>query len=110
MRVPVDWLREYVAVPGGRHRRPDRCRPVRSGSRKRACTVAGSLPLVVGRVLQRARAPEERQDDQLCSLDVGRGQWHRRTAVGRVAPTTSRSVTRRGDPSGRRPADVPRGR
>ncbi len=79
MRVPVDWLREYVAVPPDADGEAIAASLVAVGLEEEGLHTGGVTgPLVVGRVLSKnARAAEERQDDQLVHGRRRRRQRHR---------------------------------
>ncbi len=97
MRVPVDWLREYVdgarrtppasdiaaVLVARRPRGGGRCTPATSPARSSSAACSTARP----------RAAEERQDDQLVPVDVGGRQRHRRAPGHRLR----RPQLRRGD-------------
>ncbi|MGL5849786.1 MAG: phenylalanine--tRNA ligase subunit beta, partial [Phycicoccus sp.] len=73
MRVPVDWLREYVAVPADATGAQIAADLVRVGLEEEALHTGGVTgPLVVGRVL--TMQPEPQKNGKVigwCTLDVG---------------------------------------
>ncbi|MGL5910524.1 MAG: phenylalanine--tRNA ligase subunit beta, partial [Phycicoccus sp.] len=73
MRVPVDWLREYVAVPADATGAQIAADLVRVGLEEEALYTGGVTgPLVVGRVL--TTQPEPQKNGKViswCTLDVG---------------------------------------
>lgn len=73
MRVPVDWLREYAAVPAGARAADIAADLVRVGLEEEAIHSGGvSGPLVVGRVLTCAPEPQKNgKTINWCSIDVG---------------------------------------
>ncbi|MGL5863205.1 MAG: phenylalanine--tRNA ligase beta subunit-related protein, partial [Phycicoccus sp.] len=73
MRVPVDWLREYVAVPGAATGAQIAADLVRVGLEEEALHTGGVTgPLVVGRVLTMQPEPQKNgRTINWCTLDVG---------------------------------------
>lgn len=73
MRIPVDWLREYAAVPAGTTGAEIAAALVAVGLEEEGLHTAGVTgPLVVGRVLTREPEPQKNgKTINWCSLDVG---------------------------------------
>ncbi|MGL4174748.1 MAG: phenylalanine--tRNA ligase subunit beta [Dermatophilaceae bacterium] len=73
MRVPVDWLREYVAVPAGATGAAIAADLVRVGLEEEALHTGGVTgPLVVGRVLTVQPEPQKNgKTINWCTVDVG---------------------------------------
>ncbi len=73
MRVPVDWLREYAAVPAGARAVDIAADLVKVGLEEEAIHSGGVTgPLVVGRVLTKEPEPQKNgKTINWCSLDVG---------------------------------------
>jgi phenylalanyl-tRNA synthetase beta chain len=73
MRVPVDWLREYVAVPAGATGHDIAAALVRVGLEEEGLHTGGVTgPLVVGRVLTRVEEPQKNgRTINWCQVDVG---------------------------------------
>ena len=73
MRVPVDWLREYVAVPADATGVQIAADLVRVGLEEEGLHGGGVTgPLVVGRVLSKEPEPQKNgKTINWCSLDVG---------------------------------------
>ncbi len=73
MRVPVDWLREYVAVPAGARGADIAADLVRVGLEEEAIHGGGLTgPLVVGRVLTKDPEPQKNgKTISWCTVDVG---------------------------------------
>lgn len=73
MRVPVDWLREYVAVPADADGAGIAADLVRVGLEEEGLHSSGVTgPLVVGRVLTKESEPQKNgKVIEWCSLDVG---------------------------------------
>lgn len=73
MRVPVDWLREYVAVPAEATGAEIAADLVRVGLEEEGLHGGGVTgPLVVGRVLSKEAEPQKNgKTINWCSLDVG---------------------------------------
>jgi phenylalanyl-tRNA synthetase beta chain len=73
MRVPVDWLREYVAVPADASGAEIAADLVRVGLEEEGLHAGGVQgPLVVGRVLSKEPEPQKNgKTINWCSLDVG---------------------------------------
>ncbi len=73
MRVPVDWLREYVAVAPGTRGAEVAAALVRVGLEEEGLHGGGVRgPLVVGRVLSKEPEPQKNgRTINWCSLDVG---------------------------------------
>ncbi|MGL5817364.1 MAG: phenylalanine--tRNA ligase subunit beta [Phycicoccus sp.] len=73
MRVPVDWLREYVAVPKGATGERIAADLVRVGLEEEALYSGGVTgPLVVGRVLTMQPEPQKNgRTINWCTVDVG---------------------------------------
>ena len=73
MRVPIEWLREYVDVPAGATGLQVAADLVKVGLEEEAIHGGGITgPLVVGRVL--TKEPEEQKNGKVinwCSVDVG---------------------------------------
>ncbi len=86
MRVPVDWLGEYAALPADADGAAIAAALVRVGLEEEGLHSGGvGGPLVVGRVLEKQPgAAEERQDDQLVPGRRRRRQRHRRAAGHRL--------------------------
>ena len=60
MRVPIDWLRDYVAVPESASGEQVAADLVRVGLEEEGLHTAGVTgPLVVGRVLSRVAEPQK---------------------------------------------------
>lgn len=73
MRVPIDWLREYVAVPASATGTDIAADLVRVGLEEEGLHDGGVTgPLVVGRVLTKEPEPQKNgKTINWCSLDVG---------------------------------------
>ncbi len=73
MRVPVDWLREYVAVPQQASGADIAASLVRVGLEEEGLHGGGVTgPLVVGRVLEKHPEPQKNgKTINWCSVDVG---------------------------------------
>ncbi|PRY63795.1 phenylalanyl-tRNA synthetase beta subunit [Knoellia remsis] len=73
MRVPVDWLREYVAVPADATGAQIAADLVRVGLEEEGLHTGGVTgPLVVGRVLTREPEPQKNgKTINWCTVDVG---------------------------------------
>ena len=73
MRVPLDWLREYVEVPAGATAEEVAADLVRVGLEEEAYHRGGVTgPLVVGRVLTLEREPQKNGKlISWCTVDVG---------------------------------------
>ena len=73
MRVPVDWLREYVAVPEDATGEAIAAALVRVGLEEEGLHTGGVTgPLVVGRVLTRQPEPQKNgKTINWCTVDVG---------------------------------------
>ncbi len=73
MRVPVDWLREYVAVPEGTTGEAIAASLVAVGLEEEGLHTGGVTgPLVVGRVLTREPEPQKNgKTINWCTVDVG---------------------------------------
>ena len=80
MRLPVDWLREYVELPSAITPRQLGDELVRVGlevERIESAADALSGPIVVGRVLTREPEPQKNgKTINWCSVDVGTGEPH----------------------------------
>ncbi len=73
MRVPVDWMREYVAVPPGADGEAIAASLVRVGLEEEGLHTGGVTgPLVVGRVLTKQPEPQKNgKTINWCTVDVG---------------------------------------
>ncbi|MGB7817866.1 MAG: phenylalanine--tRNA ligase subunit beta, partial [Ornithinibacter sp.] len=73
MRVPIDWLREYVAVPEDVSGAEVAAHLVRVGLEEEGLHTGGVTgPLVVGRVLSRVPEPQKNgKTINWCTVDVG---------------------------------------
>ena len=80
MRVPVDWLREYVAVPHDATGEAIAASLVAVGLEEEGLHTGGVTgPLVVGRVLTEDPEPQKNgKTINWCTVDVGDSQRHRR--------------------------------
>lgn len=73
MRVPIDWLREYVEVPDGASAQEVAAALVRVGLEEEGYHSSGVTgPLVVGRVLTLEKEPQKNgKTINWCTVDVG---------------------------------------
>ena len=93
MRVPINWLREFVDIPADATAEDIQAALVRVGLEEEAVHRSELVgPIVVGQVLEFVDEPQANgKTIRWCQVDVGEARADRASSA---APTTSSSATR----------------